>query len=133
MCTVDRNHSDSNSDGDSGDHHKDAGSRTGNRLEAPSTSTQEYCNSEVVDPSDTMNSNTVGKAKKQASELSQMQLPSLLPIGPSTTDIEPSTVEVGRYIDTRVTVHQRPTESRVQLGGKHPLLQAYFFHLIFLS
>ncbi|KAF1978217.1 hypothetical protein BU23DRAFT_654700 [Bimuria novae-zelandiae CBS 107.79] len=109
---VNDNHLDSSSDSDSGDpYEEDASLLTGDRLEIASTSTPEYCNRDV-DVIDAINFGTVGKAKTQASELPQWQLPSTPPSSPSMTNIEPSTEGAFRCVDTEATMYRRPTESK---------------------
>jgi hypothetical protein len=125
------NHSDLNSDRISDDHHKDAGSRTEDRLHASSSPTPDYRNRDFSDLSDTNKLKTGGKAKNQAVELSQTRLPSSPPIGPSILDIKPSIEEAARYRDTKVIMPQRTTRGRVQSEGEYPLLQVCSFHLIF--
>jgi hypothetical protein len=49
------------------------------------------------------------------------------------TNIEPSTEEVFRCVDTEVTMYRRQTENKSELEGEPPLLIVCSFHLTFPS
>ena len=116
MDTI--NHSNVTSDRTSGDHCKDAGSRTENRLDASSSPTPDYRNGDFTHSSDMNKLKTGGKVKNHADELSQTRLPSSPPIGLSIPDIRTSTEEAARYRDTKVTMPQRTTGGRAQSEGE---------------
>ncbi|KAF2475404.1 uncharacterized protein BDR25DRAFT_310783 [Lindgomyces ingoldianus] len=86
----------------------------GDRLESPSTSTPEYRDTEVpTGTTDTINLETVNRAKIQANKPPHGRLPSTPPTSPSITNIEQLTEEAFRCIHMKATAHQRPTETRL--------------------